>query len=82
MSKSDYYIDNMYPPSRKSSSIARTCAKVFLVFLLIAGAATGGMWIVGALFGVFFGLLGLVLSLAPVIFTIWIIWLIVRAIVV
>lgn len=82
MSYSDRYTHNLYPPSKKASPIVKTVAKALLVLVLIVGAATGGLWIVGALFGLFFGLLGLVLALAPVIFTAWIVWLIIRAIVV
>jgi predicted anti-sigma-YlaC factor YlaD len=65
---------------RKSSSVLGSILR-FVVFIMIALAVlTGGLWLIGATIGLAVGLFTLALALAPVIFVVWLVWLVFKAI--
>jgi Flp pilus assembly protein TadB len=53
----------------------------FIVFIMITIAVlTGGLWLIGATIGLAVGLFTLALALAPVVFVVWLVWLVFKAI--
>ena len=73
------YSEQRYRAARRSTSPLAMLGKIAFICLLIAGAAMGGLWILGAMIGLSLGILGLLLALSPIIFVIWVVWLIFKA---
>ncbi|WP_320826815.1 hypothetical protein [Reinekea sp.] len=63
---------------RRRSSMLGSLVRALVITMLWIAAAIGGLWLVGISIGLVFGLLALVMSLAPILFVAWLVWLVVR----
>jgi hypothetical protein len=48
--------------------------------MIAIAVLTGGLWLIGATIGLAVGLFTLALALAPVVFVVWLVWLVFKAI--
>jgi hypothetical protein len=86
MSYSDRYSERhtqrVYRTQARSVSPFAMLGRIAFFTLLLVGAAMGGLWLLGAVIGLSLGVIGLLLALSPIIFVVWIIWLIFKALIV
>ncbi|MFQ3229162.1 hypothetical protein [Reinekea sp.] len=85
MSYSDRYSDlhtqRYYRKRTRAISPLAMLGRIAFFALLLFGAAMGGLWLLGAVIGLSLGILGLLLALSPIIFVVWVLWLIFKAII-
>jgi hypothetical protein len=82
MSYSGRYEKHCHHQVRDRTSPLAMLFKIIFICLLIAGAIMGGLSILGAVIGLTFGVLALLVSLSPIIFAVWVVWLIFKAIII
>lgn len=73
-----YYAE--YDPSDRDPSLLGTLFR-FAVYAVVGVLVLScGLWLIGAVFGIAIGLLGLMLALAPFAIVGWLVWVVIRAI--
>ena len=68
-------------PSNGQSSVLGSIFRVLFFLVLAVVVLSGGLWILGATIGLVFGLVTLAITLAPILITAWIVWVIFKALV-
>ncbi len=66
---------------RRDSSFLGSFFRFVIFMMLVVAVLGGGLWVLGATIGLLFGLVTLAVTLAPVILTVWIIWVVLKAII-
>lgn len=71
-----------YRPEDRGDSLVAQLFRFGVYALVGVLVLTFGLWLIGAVFGIAIGLLSLALTLAPFAIVGWLVWLVVRAILV
>lgn len=71
-----------YDPEDRETSVLGALFR-FLVYAVVGVLVLScGLWLIGAVFGIAIGLLSLAITLAPFVIVGWLVWVIIRAILV